>query len=127
MTHHLRHVLAVLVLTWTCVSALPIVAHEGSHTPSMVARIDAATMLGHEFDLRLTLTGLGAPLMLKEMATPGALIRFQGPLTVGFAQDTVLIASVAFDGVPPDIFTLLLDFGASGQGAVTVIPQEAMH
>lgn len=93
----------------------------------MVARVDAATMLGNRVDLRLTLTGFRAPLVLDEMAAYGATVQFQGPLTVGFAEDTALIVTVTFDDASPGLFTLMLDFGEAGQGTVTVIPTVATH
>ncbi|APX11861.1 hypothetical protein [Tateyamaria omphalii] len=123
MTHHSRRILAVQILTWACVSTLPVAAHNGSHGPSMMARVERATVLGHQVNLRLMLTGLGPPLVLEGMAVPDAMVRFQGPLTFSFAQDVGLIAAVTFDETPPRIFTLMLDFGAAGAGGVTVIPE----
>ena len=123
MKHH-SHLLvrAILALWCTCAGLAPVLAHDGAHTPEMLVRVDAAAVSGHRVDVALTLTGLGGPLVLTGVATEGAQAQALAPVTVTFAADAPVQAVLDFAGPVPGIFTLVLEFGPIGQGAVVVIP-----
>ncbi|WP_299200861.1 hypothetical protein [uncultured Tateyamaria sp.] len=122
MIRHSRVIIAVLALLSVCGFPLATEAHDGPHSPAMMARVERAVMAGPQVDIRLTLTGLGGPLVLQAIAVPGASVQFDGPVTVSFAQDVTVSATLTFATPPQGAITLLLDFGVAGQGAVTVIP-----
>ncbi|GGX56280.1 hypothetical protein GCM10007385_26210 [Tateyamaria omphalii] len=88
----------------------------------MMAQVERAVMVGLQVNIRLTLTGLGGPLVLQAMYVPGATVQFDAPVAVNFAEDVPTRATVTFATPPPASFILFLDFGVAGQGAVTVIP-----
>ncbi|MEO0401445.1 MAG: hypothetical protein AAF214_03635 [Pseudomonadota bacterium] len=103
-------------------TTLPVVAHEGGHAPDMLARVESAIVSGDEVVVVLTVTGFGGPLVLIGMSAAGAMAPIMDPVYVNFAQDVQVQTALRFVGPPPGIFTLNLDFGPVGQGAVTVIP-----
>ncbi|WP_299148864.1 hypothetical protein [uncultured Tateyamaria sp.] len=122
MTHRARSILSVIALTVICWGAVQAVAHDGPHVPDMLAEVSRAAATGQVVELSVTLTGLGGPLVLVGIAAEGAISPAFDPIYVNFAEDVELHTRLRFDGPPPDIFTLMLDFGPVGQGAVVVIP-----
>lgn len=122
MSRFIRHLCAVCVAAWACLAAAPVAAHDGPHGPEVLARVTRTVVSGSHLDVELVVTGLGGPLVLSDIAVPEADVRFDGPVSVTFAQDVTVSATLTFAGSPPSIFTLMLDFGVAGQGAVTVIP-----
>ncbi|WP_299042775.1 hypothetical protein [uncultured Tateyamaria sp.] len=122
MSRFIRPFCAALAGVCACLVAWPGAAHDGPHGPDMIARVERAAGAGRALEVDLVVTGLGAPLVLSDVWAPGADVRFDGPVSIGFAQDVAVSARLTFAGGPPSIFTLMLDFGVAGQGAVTVIP-----
>lgn len=127
MIHHSRAIFAVPAVLSFCVFPLATKAHDGPHTPAMMAQVERAVMAGHQVEIVLTLTGLGGPLVLQAMAVPGAAAQFDAPVAVSFAEDVPVRATLTFAAPPPDAITLFLDFGVAGQAAVTVIPSPVQN
>ena len=122
MSRFIRHLSTICICLWASLVPHPGAGHDGPHGPDAIARVERAVASGRSLDVDLVITGLGAPLQLQDVWAPGADVRFDGPVSVGFAQDVTVSARLTFAGGPPSIFTLMLDFGVAGQGAVTVIP-----
>ena len=114
----MRAVALVLAL----VGPLPLSAHDGVHSPDVLATINAAFVSGDRVTVHLVLTGLGGPLVLTGFGAQGANAVPINPVCVDFAQDVPLEAALDFSGGVPGVFTLMLHFGPVGQGGVVVIP-----
>ena len=120
MNRIIAHILGPAVAALFALSAQ---AHDGPHSPDMLATVMSATQDGNRIAVSLVLTGLGGPLVLTGMSTAGATVSDMAPVYVNFAQDVAVSNVLEFSGTPPGIFTLSLDFGPLGQGAVVVIPE----
>ncbi|WP_299548234.1 hypothetical protein [uncultured Tateyamaria sp.] len=93
----------------------------------MMAQVERAIMVDRQVDVHLIVTGLGGPLMLQDIEAPGAAVQFEAPVAITFAQDVRVTAAVTFATPPPDVFTLVLNFGIAGLSAVTVMPEPAKN
>ena len=100
----------------------PVRAHDGPHHPAMLADVVTAIQQGNVVAVTLVLTGLGGPLVLTGVSTPGATTASMEPTYVNFAEDVEVRTVLTFAAPPPGIFTLALEFGPVGQGAVSVMP-----
>ena len=101
-------------------------AHDGDHTPRVFAQIDTATIRGNDVVFDLVVTGLDPdqPVAIRSLSADGApVVALLEPQPIPFSQDVVITSRLRFDGPPPGIFTLTLDFGALGVGGVVVIPE----
>lgn len=96
-------------------------AHDGPHSPDMMAAVISATQTGSRVSVSLVLTGLGGPLVLTGMSAPGARKVTMAPVYVNFAEDIPVTAVLEFSGPVPRFFTLDLDFGPVGRGSVSVV------
>ena len=100
-------------------------AHDGAHSPHVLMHVDRAVVTGNEVALDITFTGLrpGFILPVYALAAHGAnVMRLDPPLEVRFAKDITLSTRLRFVDSTPDMFTLTVDFGASGQGHLVVVP-----
>lgn len=103
-------------------------AHDGAHAPRALARVDAAVVEGNTVSFALKVTGVEPVhgLAVEGLAAQGAIpARRAAPVPVPFAQDVVIYSRLQFDMPPPDIFVLIVDFGAARAGGVTIIPKPA--
>lgn len=121
MTRHLRLVLPVWALIWLCAAAPPAAAHDGVHTPDVLVRVGHVNATDQQVNVRLTLTGLGGPLMLRDMFVLGASARFDPPPEITFAADVIVDATLTFIKTVPARFMLGLDFGDAGVGQIAVM------
>jgi len=97
-------------------------AHDGAHSPDMLAEVVTAVQDGNKVAITLVITGLGGPLVLVDVSAPGAQTAKMEPVYVNFAQDVEVTAVLTFAAPPPGVFTLTLDFGPIGHGAISVMP-----
>ena len=125
MNHHSRSPLRIVCLLLALASPLPTAAHDGAHTPDMLAQVETATVSGDRVVVGLTLTGLGGPLVLTGIGAEGATTTSFAPVYVNFAEDVPVVAVLEFHDAVPGVFTLVLSFGPVGQGAVVVFPEPA--
>ncbi|WP_415920986.1 hypothetical protein [Tateyamaria sp. SN6-1] len=103
-------------------------AHDGPHSPRVLAKIGKATVIGTDVTLDLTVTGLDPVhgVAITRLSAQGAqAVTLMEPVPVGFAKDVVISTRLRFDAAVPGIFTLTIEFGADGQGGVVVIPEPA--
>ncbi|MEM6758253.1 MAG: hypothetical protein AAF601_02115 [Pseudomonadota bacterium] len=120
--------LSLLLLVLLGAIAGPAPAHDGAHGPFVLAKVVTAQLDGRAVDVVLTLTGLDPDhsARVNGLAADDAVsLPLARPVEVPFAQDVTLRTRLRFDGAPPGIFTLTLDFGADGQGGVAVMPVPA--
>ncbi|MFL4470724.1 hypothetical protein ACERZ8_12825 [Tateyamaria armeniaca] len=76
-------------------------AHDGPHTPDMLAHVISAVQSGNEVAVTLELTGLGGPLVLVAVSTPGATAAPMAPVYVNFAEDVRVDTRLTFPRRPP--------------------------
>ncbi|WP_299611925.1 hypothetical protein [uncultured Tateyamaria sp.] len=127
MSHHSRFLLSAFAVVWMCIPALPAMAHDGPHGPDILIEVERATVSDMQVDLRLTLTGLGGPLVLRGVHASGASGHLRTPVSISFAEDVGVDAVLSFASDPPEVFTLMLDFGTAGISEITVIPDNKLH
>ncbi len=123
MNGTMRHIVGLALALLIALMGARAMAHDGDHSPDMLAEVITATQEGNRVAVSLLLTGLGGPLVLVGTAAQGAKARDMRPIYVNFAQDVSVMTVLEFPGPPPGIFTLELDFGPTGRGAVSVIPE----
>ncbi|MEL7164957.1 MAG: hypothetical protein AAGL96_05730 [Pseudomonadota bacterium] len=106
----------------------PLRAHDGPHGPLILADVQRAVRDGQVVAITLTVTGLDADhtVTIADFAALGARAApLPAPVPVTFATDATVRVLLTFVNTPPDIFTMGIDFGPDGQGAVVVIPTPA--
>lgn len=111
---------SVLALVLACVS-VPADAHDGLHSPDMMARVVSAALQAHVVEVTFEITGLGGPLVLTGVSAKGALSTMTQPVYINFAEDVRVTTALTFDAPPPPHFTLVLEFGPVGEGFVEVV------
>lgn len=115
----LQTIICGVFLLWSSVAQ----AHDGPHGPDMLAEVVSAQVNGNSVTVKVRVTNLGGPLVLTGMNADGAVPIRLAPVYLDFAEDKVASGTLQFNKSPGRGFTLILDFGVVGQGAVTVIPK----
>lgn len=114
----LRYMACAFILLWGSV----VQAHDGPHGPDMLAEVISAKVVGNAVLIDVLVINLGGPLVLTGMTAQGAVpIRLE-PVHFNFAQEAAVSGTLQFGKAPPSDFTLILEFGVVGHGAVTVAP-----
>lgn len=117
-----RYIRARLAPALFVIGAMPVAAHDGDDVPDVLARVLSAVQQGQVVAVTLELTGLGGPVVLVAVSAPAAEAEPMQPVYVDFALDVQARTLLRFAGPPPDVFTLSLNFGPGGAGAIEVTP-----
>ena len=117
----LRYLLCACVLFWGSV----VQAHDGPHGPDMLAEVISAQVVANTVLIDVHVINLGGPLVLTGITADGAAPIRLTPVHLNFAQEAAVSVTLQFSKAPPPNFTLVLDFGVVGHGAVTVVPDGA--